>query len=55
MKFLLVGATAVQVGTANYLNPLAAVEVVDGLGAYCTRHGIERVGTLKGALEPWKR
>ena len=55
VKFLLVGATAVQVGTANYLNPLAAVEVVDGLGVYCTRHGIERVGTLKGALEPWKR
>jgi dihydroorotate dehydrogenase (NAD+) catalytic subunit len=55
VKFLLVGAAAVQVGTANYLNPLAAVEVVDGLGAYCTRHGIARVGTLKGALEPWKR
>ena len=55
VKFLLVGATAVQVGTANYLNPLAAVEVVDGLRAYCARHGIDRIGTLKGALEPWRR
>jgi len=51
VKFLLAGATAVQVGTANYLNPLAAAEVVDGLAAYCARHGIARAGSLTGALE----
>jgi len=51
VKFLLVGATAVQVGTANYLNPLAAVEVVDGLAAYCARHGVARVADLRGALD----
>jgi dihydroorotate dehydrogenase (NAD+) catalytic subunit len=51
VKFLLAGATAVQVGTANYLNPLAAAEVVDGLAAYCVRHGIARAGSLTGALE----
>lgn len=55
VKFLLVGAAAVQVGTANYLNPLAVIEVVDGLAAYCARHGIGRVAALKGALEPWRR
>ena len=38
-------------GTANYLNPLAAVEVVDGLAAYCARHGIARLASLTGALE----
>jgi dihydroorotate dehydrogenase (NAD+) catalytic subunit len=54
VKFLLVGAAAVQVGTANYLNPLAAVEVVDGLAAYCARHGVARVGALSGALS-WPR
>jgi len=51
VKFLLVGASAVQVGTANYLNPLAAFEVVEGLAAHCARHGIARVAELTGALE----
>lgn len=55
VKFLLVGATAVQVGTANYLNPLAAVEVVDGLADWCARHGVARVAELRGALEPYPR
>ena len=49
--FLLCGASAVQVGTANYLNPLAALEVVEGLEAYCERHGVARVRDLVGALE----
>jgi dihydroorotate dehydrogenase (NAD+) catalytic subunit len=51
VKFLLVGASAVQVGTANYLNPLAALEVVEGLAAYCARHGVARAASLCGALE----
>jgi dihydroorotate dehydrogenase (NAD+) catalytic subunit len=51
VRFLLCGATAVQVGTANYLNPMAAAEVVEGLEAYATRHGIARIADLVGALE----
>jgi dihydroorotate dehydrogenase (NAD+) catalytic subunit len=51
IKFLLCGATAVQVGTANYLNPAAAGEIVDGVEDYLKRHGIERVSDLVGALE----
>jgi dihydroorotate dehydrogenase (NAD+) catalytic subunit len=51
VKFLLCGATAVQVGTANYLNPAAAGEVADGLTAYAERHGFPRVTDLVGALE----
>ncbi len=51
VKFLLAGASAVQVGTATYLNPLAALEVVEGLAAYCARHGVARVADLTGALE----
>jgi dihydroorotate dehydrogenase (NAD+) catalytic subunit len=49
--FLLCGATAVQVGTANYVNPLAGLEVRDGIAAYCRNHGIERVSDLIGALD----
>jgi dihydroorotate dehydrogenase (NAD+) catalytic subunit len=49
--FLLCGATAVQVGTANYVNPRAGLEVRDGIAAYCRTHGISRVTDLVGALE----
>jgi dihydroorotate dehydrogenase (NAD+) catalytic subunit len=51
LQFLLCGARAVQVGTANYLDPQAAGEVVDGIEAYCRRHGVARVEDLVGALE----
>jgi dihydroorotate dehydrogenase (NAD+) catalytic subunit len=51
IKFLLCGATAVQVGTQNYLEPAAAGAIVDGIRAYCARHGVRRVGELVGALE----
>ena len=51
VKFLLAGATAVQVGTANYLNPLAAAEVAEGLADWCAAHGVTRASALTGALE----
>jgi dihydroorotate dehydrogenase (NAD+) catalytic subunit len=51
IKFLLCGASAVQVGTASYLNPMAAGEVADGIAAYAARHGFARVRDLVGALE----
>jgi len=50
VKFLLCGATAVQVGTANYLNPAAGREVAEGIAAYALRHGFPRVSDLTGAL-----
>jgi dihydroorotate dehydrogenase (NAD+) catalytic subunit len=51
VKFLLCGATAVQVGTANYINPMAAGEVARGIEAYAAGHGFARVRDLIGALE----
>jgi dihydroorotate dehydrogenase (NAD+) catalytic subunit len=51
VKFLLCGASAVQVGTANYLNPTATVDVVAGITAYLQRCGLRRVSDLVGALE----
>jgi dihydroorotate dehydrogenase (NAD+) catalytic subunit len=51
IKFLLCGATAIQVGTSNYLDPTAAGDIVDGIEAYLTRHGLQRVSDLVGALE----
>jgi dihydroorotate dehydrogenase (NAD+) catalytic subunit len=51
VKFLLCGATAVQVGTQNYLDPAAAASIADGIAAYAARHAFPRVRDLTGALE----
>lgn len=51
IKFLICGATAVQVGTASYLNPMAAGEVADGIAEYARRHGLTRIADLVGTLE----
>lgn len=53
VKFLLCGATAVQVGTANYLDPEIAGRIADGVAEYAGRHGFPRVADLIGALESW--
>jgi dihydroorotate dehydrogenase (NAD+) catalytic subunit len=51
IEFLLAGATAVQVGTANFVDPTSTMRVLDGMAEYCLRHGVERVSDLTGALE----
>lgn len=51
IKFLICGATAVQVGTANYLNPMAALEVAQGIEAWARAEGAARVADLVGTLE----
>lgn len=51
LKFLLCGATAVQVGTQNYLEPGIAGQVAEGIAAYAARHGFPRVSDLVGKLE----
>ena len=50
VKFLLCGATAVQVGTSNYLDPGIAGEVADGIARYAARQGFPRVADLVGGL-----
>ena len=51
VEFLLAGATAVQVGTANYADPRAVERIVRGLESWCRSHQVERVSSLTGALE----
>jgi len=51
LEFILAGATAVQVGTANFLHPRAALDVLEGLERYLVEHGIGAVTELVGALE----
>lgn len=51
VEFMLAGATAVAVGTANFTNPTATVDVIDGIIGYCEQCGVEDVNELIGALE----
>ena len=52
LQFLLAGASAVQVGTATFTNPRAALEVLDGLDGYFRDTGVERIADLIGAAQP---
>lgn len=51
VEFLLAGATAIQIGTYNFIDPTISVQVIDGINAYCDRHGFQSVQELTGALE----
>lgn len=50
VEFMLAGATAVAVGTANFIRPEAAPEVVRGIEAYMKQHGVKDVKEIIGAL-----
>ena len=49
-EFILAGATAVSVGTANFCNPYATVEILDGIRAYMEQYGVEDIRELIGAV-----
>jgi dihydroorotate dehydrogenase (NAD+) catalytic subunit len=51
LQFILAGASAVQVGTANFVNPDASVRVARGIASYLSEHGIASVRDLIGALD----
>jgi dihydroorotate dehydrogenase (NAD+) catalytic subunit len=51
IEFILAGASAIQVGTANFINPMAAIEILNGIEEYLDRHNIDNVSDLIGALE----
>lgn len=50
LEFLLAGATAVQVGTANFVNPRASEEIVNGLAAYVRDHDLESIRDVINGL-----
>lgn len=52
VEFLMAGASALQVGTATFRNPRAALDVLEGLEAWLRDHAIEDVGELVGAALP---
>ena len=51
IEFMLAGATAVAVGTANFTNPTATVDVIDGMIEYCESQGVDDINEIIGALK----
>ncbi|MBQ9377223.1 MAG: dihydroorotate dehydrogenase [Schwartzia sp.] len=50
VEFFLAGASVVSVGTANFYDPKAAEEIIDGIDAYLARRGVRHIGELVGKM-----
>ena len=51
IEFLLAGATAIEIGTYNFVDPTASIQILEGIEDYLKRHGFSDVNELIGALE----
>jgi len=51
LEFIIAGADAVQVGTANFVDPFIWTKLIDGIGDYLTRHNVARVADLVGTVD----
>lgn len=51
VEFMLCGASAVEVGTANFIDPTVTMKIIDGIDAYLERHGCKSVEEIIGALK----
>jgi len=51
IEFLLAGSSVIQVGTANFIDPMVAPKIVDGINEYLDRHNISSVSDIIGALK----
>ena len=50
VEFMLAGASAIEIGTANFIDPAISAKVAEGMKAYCERHRFEKVADLTGTL-----
>lgn len=51
IEFLMAGATAIEIGTANFLDPTVTIKVRDGINDWLERHGCSSVSEIIGALD----
>ena len=51
LEFMIAGANAVQIGTANFVDPFIWTKLLDGIRDYGQRHGVARIGDLVGTVE----
>jgi dihydroorotate dehydrogenase (NAD+) catalytic subunit len=52
MEFLILGAKAVQIGTANFINPHVTLEVIEGIRNYLAANKIKDVNEIIGTFQP---
>ncbi|MDR0768699.1 MAG: dihydroorotate dehydrogenase [Dysgonamonadaceae bacterium] len=50
IEFILAGATAIQIGTYNFIDPTVSIKIVDGIENYLNRHGFDSIGELIGNM-----
>ena len=51
LEFMIAGANAVQVGTANFVDPFIWTKLLDGMRGYMQRHSLDRISDLTGTLD----
>ncbi len=51
LEFIIAGASVIQVGTANFYDPLASMKIIDGLSDYCRKHNLENISALVGTVQ----
>jgi dihydroorotate dehydrogenase (NAD+) catalytic subunit len=51
IEFMLAGSSAIQVGTAVFIEPDIPVKIIKGIDEYCERHGVREVSELVGAMD----
>ena len=50
LEFIMAGATAIEVGTANFMDPTVTMRVLDEIEDYCERHGVADISVLRGII-----
>ncbi|MBD5232008.1 MAG: dihydroorotate dehydrogenase [Bacteroidales bacterium] len=50
LEFLMAGATAIQVGTANFIDPAATIKILDGIEEFCDRQGVKDIHEIIGII-----
>jgi dihydroorotate dehydrogenase (NAD+) catalytic subunit len=51
VEMMIVGASAIQIGTVNFINPNAGVEILNGLNSFCTDNSIKNISDLTGSFQ----
>ena len=50
IEFIMAGATCIQVGTANFMNPRIGIEIIDGINEFMDREGIKSLDEIRGII-----
>jgi dihydroorotate dehydrogenase (NAD+) catalytic subunit len=50
LEFIMAGATCLQIGTINFNNPMAPIEIIAGLEAYCINEGLANISEVRGIV-----